>query len=431
MSEDGLDGIARGLGRRTLATARLAGKLGLGYLRRGRGGDDREAAVRVATEIVEQVGSLKGMAVKVGQIVSYMPGAFPPEAQEVLARLQTRASPMRYSVIEAALRRELGRAPDEVFDQLDRDPVAAASVGQVHRAVYQGRPVAVKIQYPDIEPAMDADLKLAGLMARLMVVGSPNDPVALAGELRARMLEECDYGLEARRQTLFRELYAARGGRVPEVVDAISTRRVLCTEWVEGLGFDAFARSAPAEVRSRAGETIFACVFETLFEHAIYNGDPHPGNYVFDPDGRVTFLDFGCVREFSLDFIESWKPLERAMLAEDRAAVRAAFPATGMMGVPEDRFDWDHHYGIMEYVCRPYLAPQPFTYTQDYVEESYGRILFDKKAMAMLSTPPEWLLLNRVHWGLNSVLGRLEATADWRAHWTRAVSRPTTPIRCP
>jgi predicted unusual protein kinase regulating ubiquinone biosynthesis (AarF/ABC1/UbiB family) len=433
-----LDGLARGFRDRTMVAAKLAGKMGVSYLKRAvRGGPaqdqaaDREKAITAALELVEQVGKLKGLAMKVGQIASYMPGAFPPEAQRVLAQLQVKSQPMRFDLIQGMVERELGAPLSQLFDDFEREPMAAASIGQVHRATFQGRRVAVKVQYPEIEELVGNDLKLVGMLSRLLVIGTANDGEALAKELRDRMLEECDYGLEAKRQKLFRELYAKIPNcRVPEVIDARSSRRVLTTELVDGVGFDAFADSATQEEKNRAGVAIFNAVFQTLFKHAIYNGDPHPGNYLFDREGNVTFLDFGCVREFSADFMGRWKPMERAMHARDRAGVRKAFPATGMMGVPEHKFDWDMHWQVMEYVCRPYQPPQPFTFTQEWVAESYDKVLFNAKAMTMIATPPEWLLINRVHWGLNSVLARLHATSDWGTHWHGAIWSDTTPIPC-
>lgn len=432
-----LEGLAKGFRQRTMATAKLAGKMGVSYVKRavkGPGSDtaDREAAIKGAVELVEQLGKLKGLAMKVGQIASYVPGAFPPEAQKVLAELQSRSTPVRFEHLEEVLTQDLGAPASQLFDDFDREPVASASVGQVHRARYQGRDVAVKIQYPEVKALMTSDLKMVSMFSRVLVVGTPNDGEALAKELRDRMLEECDYALEARRQRLFRDLYGRLPGcRVPEVITERSSPRVLTSEWIDGLPFERFAEESSQEQKNEAGAKIFDAVFQTLFHHGIYNGDPHPGNYLFTKDGEVVFLDFGCVREFSATFLDNWKPMERAMHARDREGVRRAFPATGMMGVPADKFDWDLHWEVMEYVCRPYQPPQPFRFTQEYVAESYDRLLFNAKVAGMIATPPEWLLINRVHWGLNSVLGRLHATSDWGERWHRAIWSETKPIRCP
>ena len=428
-----LDRLARGLTRRTFVAAKLAGRVGLRYATRGsKNGEavDTEAIVARAKATVQEIGALKGMTMKVGQMASYLPGLMPPEAQAVFEELQSQSTPMVFSEIERVLRAELGQPVSKLFDEFDETPIAAASIGQVHRARYQGVDVAVKIQYPDIEDLIRSDLKMMGMLTRMMSVGTPNDGGALAEELRARMIEECDYGLEARRQKLFKRLIEEFDGcHVPEVVEERSSRRVLTTHFVTGRDFSSFCADATQAEKNDAALAIFRACFFTLFRYAIYNGDPHPGNYLFGDDGSVTFLDFGCVREFSTEFIDNWKPVEIAMLDQDREALRRAFPATNMVGVPLDQFDWEHHWQTMQYVCRPYLADQPFTFTQDYVSESYEKILFNKKTMKMLNTPPEWLLLNRVHWGLNSILGRLEASGHWGDLWREAVSSPTTPAR--
>lgn len=422
--------LAKGLGRRTLVTAKLAGRVGLKYARRGAKDDADPKAVERAIATVKELGALKGLTMKVGQMASYLPGVMPPEAQKVFASLQSESTPMAYEQIAQVVTKELGRPIDELFEAFEETPIAAASIGQVHRARFEGREVAVKVQYPEIEELIRSDLKLMGMLTKMMVVGTPNDGAAIAEELRSRMLEECDYTLEAERQRLFKRLIESQANcRVPEVISERSSRRVLTTAFAEGVSFDAFADASSQEEKNAAAVAIFRATFNTLFRYAIYNGDPHPGNYRFAPDGHVVFLDFGCVRAFPKQFIDDWKPMELAMLNRDKAELRRVFPATNMMGVPEDRFDWDHHWETMEYVCRPYIAPQPFTFTQTYVEESYERILFNKTTMKMLNTPPEWLLINRVHWGLNSVLGRLNATADWGALWREFVSSETTPAQ--
>jgi predicted unusual protein kinase regulating ubiquinone biosynthesis (AarF/ABC1/UbiB family) len=430
-----LGSLAKGFRNRTMVSAKLAGKIGLAYLGRksnpGQGVRD-ETSLKSALKIVKELGALKGLAMKIGQIASYMPGALSPEAQAIFRELQTQSTPMTFESIRAVLESEFGAPISTLFDSFDPVPIAAASIGQVHRAVFEGRPVAVKVQYPGIEELMKSDLKSLRWISKLLVVGTPNDGERLAQELRDRMLEECDYRLEARRQTLFHQLYGKiAGAHIPSVIEARSTRRVLCSEYFEGMNFKEFCETANQEVKNRAATTIFNAVFQTLFRHAIYNGDPHPGNYLFTESGEVIFLDFGCVREFSMQFIDDWKRVEKAMLDNDRSSMRQHFAATGMMGVPAKDFDWDHHWETMRYVCRPYLEPQPFTFSQEYVQQSYKKILFDRTTMKMLKTPPEWLLLNRVTWGLNSVLGHLNATGPWGQYWLEGVTSKTEAIACP
>lgn len=426
--------LARGFRKRTMVTVGLASRVGLSFAKRTLLGrreapeatpvEDSEA-VRAAGELVKELGALKGLVMKLGQIASYMPGALPPEAQRVLTKLQANTTALEYAQVAAVLREELGDDADALFDSFEREPFAAASIGQVHRARHEGRAVAVKIQYPGIEDALRSDLKTAGVLGRLGTVGMAMDGGALVDELRDRVLEECDYRQEADNQRAFAALFERMpGARVPAVVAERSSRRVLTSALDPGQGFYAFCDAAPQEVRDRAGEIIFRTCFDCLFRHSVYNADPHPGNYLFSPEGDVTFLDFGCVRRFSAEMIEAWKQVARSVLAGDRAAFQRSFPALGMVGNPK-KFDWDHQWAMMQYLYRPFLATEPFTYTHEYVKESYALLIFDNPNRASAGMPGEWLFLNRLQWGLNSVLAHLHATAPWGELWRAGVQSPT------
>jgi predicted unusual protein kinase regulating ubiquinone biosynthesis (AarF/ABC1/UbiB family) len=428
--------LASGFRKRTMVTVGLASRVGLGFAKRTLLGrkDDKErtpvedsAAVEAAGKLVRELGALKGLVMKLGQIASYMPGALPPEAQRVLTKLQANTTAMEYAQVEAVLRAELGEVAEALFEGFERQPFAAASIGQVHRARHAGRPVAVKIQYPGIEDALRSDLKTAGVLGRLGTVGTAMDGAGLVDELRDRVLEECDYRKEAANQRAFAELFTRMpGARVPAVVTERSAGRVLTSELDPGQGFYPFCDTAPQAIRDRAGEIIFRTCFDCLFRHSVYNADPHPGNYLFSPEGDVTFLDFGCVRRFSVEMIDAWKRVARSVIANDRAEFQRCFPALGFVGNPK-KFDWEHQWSMMRYLYRPFLATVPFTYTHEYVKESYALLLFDNPNRFSGKMPPEWLFLNRLQWGLNSVLAHLHATAPWGEIWRAGIESPTIP----
>ena len=430
---DSLKELAKGFRKRTLVTARMAGKMGLSMARRQLAGkktteptpEEVERAVKAAREMVLKLGHMKGLVMKVGQMASYLPGALPDEAQKVLTDLQSQSTAMDFDRVAEVIEAELGAPPDALFDDFEREPFAAASIGQVHRARIDGRAVAVKVQYPGVEDVLASDLSTIGAIAKMSTFGLPIDGGALVDELESRMLEECDYELEARHQ---RELTALlgqdEGAAVPEVIAERSSRRVLTTAFVDGIRFDEFAERASQEAKDRAGEVIFRACFRCLFVHGIYNGDPHPGNYLFDADGRVTFLDFGCVRRFDETFIETWKALARSVLDEDHDAFPERMVATGLVGRTRG-FDWDHHWEAMQYLYRPFIQTDPYmTYTDAYVKESYGVLLFDNPNQRKMGMPAEWLLTNRLQWGLNAVLAKLDATAPWPVHFRAAVTSP-------
>jgi len=430
---DDLDRLPRGFRKRTLATARLAARLGRKMARRTLFGSPADPetrrqidqAVGAAEELVAQLGGLKGLVMKVGQLASYMPGAMPPEAQRVLARLQAASTAMTWDAVADVLEAELGAPPERAFDEIDRAPFAAASIGQVHAARTAGRRVAVKVQYPGIEDAIAADVKTVRRLGWLASLGTAMDAGDVVGELAARTLEECDYLREADHQRLFARLWAGRADiRIPEVVPERSTRRVLTTELVEGDTLDAFAARAPQELRDRAGGTLFWAAFHTVFHHGVFNGDPHPGNYLFEDD-RVTFLDFGCVRRFDADQIDLWKRIARSVLDGDRAAFRRNFLEAGFVPSPK-KFDWDAQWASMEYLYRPFLAPG-FRYTHDYVQQSYGILLFDNPNQRRTAMPAAFVYLNRLQWGLNSVLATLEADGPWPTIYREAIDSPTVP----
>lgn len=430
---DELEDLGRGFRARTLVTARLATKIGVRAVRRtllGAGksakADDDRAAKR-ARDLVSELGALKGLVMKLGQVASYMPGAMPPAAQKVLAELQAASTPMAWDKIAAVVRADLGADPAALFEDFSPAPFAAASIGQVHRARFEGRFVAVKVQYPGIEEVMASDLDTVGLIARVSTLGGAIDGKALAAELRARTLEECDYRLEAANQRAFGAMLAGDpDARVPAVIEARSGRRVLTSELVDGRSFADFAENAPAEERDRAGAAIFRVCFDSIFRRCAYNADPHPGNYLFEAEGRVALLDFGCVRRFDPQMIDAWKAVALAVLDGDQATFRRRFPDLGMVADAR-RFDWDHQWQIMRYLYRPFTERPFLTYSDDYVRQSYGLLLFDNPNARRTACPPAWLYLNRLQWGLNSVLAQLRATGPWPDLWRAAVESRTEP----
>ncbi len=417
---DDLEELTGGI-RRMWSTASLSSKLGLKaasrvlFSKKDSEVDpdaalaSTEAAIASAKKLVAKMGKLKGLAMKAGQIASYMPGALPPAAQQVLAELQASSTPMSFARIDDVLTSELGKSGRELFDAIDERPFAAASIGQVHRATHAGVSVAVKVQYPGVEDAIRNDLRMVSVIARLSSVGSPIDGAALSAELRDRLLEECDYTREADNQRLFASLLASvDGARVPSVIVAHSSRRVLTSAFADGVPLVAIADQP---TRDRAGQIIFRACFELLFRRCIYNADPHPGNYLVDADGSVTFLDFGCVRRFEPDMIRTWKRMALSILDNDRHGFQTGFRALGFVG-REKKFDWDYQWNAMRMLYRPFLEPG-YRYDPADVTKSFGVQMFDNPNRTRIAMPPAWLFLNRLQWGLNAVLAQLGAAGPW------------------
>lgn len=422
-----LSGLASGFRDRTWVTAKLTAKAGLRALGAtvlpsatrlglGRNGD----GARAAEALAEQLDGLKGLMMKAGQMASYLDPSLPTEARALLARLQAGARPMAFEVIDQVVREELGGPSHELFERFEERPFAAASIGQVHRAVHEGRPVAVKVQYPGIREAIAADLDTVGFLARIGSAGMALDTGEILAEVRERLLEECDYRVEARSQRLFGEAFGAWPlASVPAVVEERSAERVLTSELVDRLPFAEFVERSDQGARDRAGTLIFDAVYTTIHRRGVYNADPHPGNYLFTPEGEVTFLDFGCVRVFPPEMVASWKRMARSVLAGDRAAFREALLETGMVVRPK-RFDWDHHWKVMEYIYEPFMT-EGFTFTHEYVARSYDLMIFGNPNAKHMTFPGTWLWVNRLTWGLNSVLAHLRATGPWPAIWRAAI----------
>jgi predicted unusual protein kinase regulating ubiquinone biosynthesis (AarF/ABC1/UbiB family) len=321
------------------------------------------------------------------------------------------------------LRKELGAPLGNVFSDFDRRAFAAASIGQVHRATtVDGEEVAVKVQYPGVAEAVETDLRNAMLLIPLVKRLAPGlDAKALATEMRERIGEELDYELEAQNQRRVARLM--RGHPficVPRVYTDLSTRRVLVSEYVDGAGFEAVRRADEAE-RDRYGEIVFRFFFGLLYRDRIALGDPHPGNYLLRPDGRVCFLDFGLLRDIDGGHVEAEAAIALAAREEDAAALKDALVAGGYL--PADRADSvDATFALrlLRHAIKWYAVPGERRFSTNREqrgrdrerpsEEERGEI---KEQVNQFTLPPESVLIRRMHAMVAIVLHNLRAGADW------------------
>jgi predicted unusual protein kinase regulating ubiquinone biosynthesis (AarF/ABC1/UbiB family) len=377
-----------------------------------------DLALRTAEDVAETLGAMKGVMMKIGQMASYVDGGLPPAVRATLSRLQDSVPPMSPGLAAAVVEEELGAPPERAFARWDPRPIAAASIGQVHRAVtLDGRAVAVKVQYPGIAETIAADLGNVALLRRMLRIAAPAQDVdALLGELRDRIGEELDYRREAANQRLLAAHYHGHPTiHIPGIVSELSTRRLITSELSSGARFAELA-TWPQHERDLAAETIYRFVFRSLYEARAFNGDPHPGNYLFHRGGKVTFLDFGLVRHFTPAELQPLMQMARTICVEhDPEAFRATLENAGFLrpGAPLSTEEIVEHLAVFYDTIR---EPGPLTITSDYAS-SVVRRFFDLRSPVAphISVPQSYVILQRINLGLFAVLGELSATADWRA----------------
>ena len=349
-----------------------------------------DLALQTAEDVVDTLGSMKGVMMKIGQMASYVDDGLSPAVRHTLGRLQDSVPPMSPRLAATVVAEELGVPPERAFARWDPRPIAAASIGQVHRAVtLDGRAVAVKVQYPGITETIAADLRNVALLRRMLRIAAPAQDVdALLSELRDRIGEELDYRREAANQRLLAAYYDGHPTiGIPGVVSELSTRRLLTSELSSGARFAELA-TWPQHERDLAAETIYRFVFRSLYDVRAFNGDPHPGNYLFQRGGRVTFLDFGLVRHFSPAELQPLMDMARTICVEhDPEAFRLGLEHTGFLrpGAPLSTQAIVEHLAVFYDTIR---EPGPVTITSDYASSVVRRFFDLRSPVARLHQRP-------------------------------------------
>jgi predicted unusual protein kinase regulating ubiquinone biosynthesis (AarF/ABC1/UbiB family) len=429
------DGIPQGRLRRASSlagvTARATSEAVAARLRsKLTGADDPELHARTAERYAEALGRSKGALMKAGQMLSFVT-LVPVKSIEgrsiyrtALERLCSDAPPMSPELARATLEDELGRPADQAFATLDWTPLAAASIGQVHAGrLHDGRPVAVKIQYPGAADAIRADLKNAELLATFLSLASSAismkfDLRAASREISRRIIEELDYRREAASQAEFARHYRGHPFiRVPEIIGELSTDRVLTQELAAGRDWSEALRS-PQELRDQWGEAIYRFIYGSFARFGLMHADPHPGNYLFHNDGSVSFLDFGCIKRFS--------PTQVKWCAETfRAAYRDNDPlGTWQAGINAGLW-WDSEQITPEEVflvwreMRAYLCEeQPRTLTLDHVAKIVDHCSSGGPSANLIRNitgSTDYTVMPRIEAGMLSLLAGLRASTNWKA----------------
>lgn len=374
-----------------------------------------------AEDAAAVLGNLRGLAAKMGQMASYVDGLVPEGKRDAfeasLKVLRAQAPRSSAGDVRALVEEELGAPIDRLFETWEDEPMASASIGQVHRAWHEGAAVAVKVQHPGIHRAVESDLASASVLEGLgAMVGTRRfDTKAHLAIMKERFREELDYGLEAERLAAFARLHDGDAAiRIPRLVPQRSTRRVLTTELMHGASLEG-ALAEGEDARRAWAETLWRFVFKGNLVGGMFNADPHPGNYLFQEDGRIAFLDYGCVQVIPERRRPAARALHRAAIARDEAEFARCVSVL-----------LDAKPGALEGLARRYsrLCFEPLFASPYRITRAYAASLVEAmKAMALaarklpdadvFTMPPEMLFMNRLQFGFYSVLARLDVEVDY------------------
>ncbi|MBT5574775.1 AarF/UbiB family protein [Alphaproteobacteria bacterium] len=389
--------------------ARLAGERYLGFE------IDRS---KHANQLREALGSLKGPLMKVAQILSTIPDALPKEYAEELAALQADAPSMGWLFVKRRMRSELGDAWESKFDSFDKKACSAASLGQVHQAIYQNNKVAVKLQYPDMDSAINADLNQLKLVFSLYErIDSAISTKDIHQELSDRLREELDYQREALNMQLYRLMLAQESEVVlPEPIAQLSSDRVLTMSWVEGQKLTKYLEAEPSqEERNKVAINMFRTWYVPFYYYGVIHGDPHLGNYSIGEDLKINLMDFGSIRIFRPAFVGGVIDLYKALRDGDNELAVHAYSQWGFSGLDKEAIDilniWAGFiYGpLLEDRVRPIQELRG----GNYGRELAGKVHEELKRIGGIRPPREFVLMDRAAVGLGSVFMHLNAQVNW------------------
>ncbi len=381
--------------------------------------------LETAKQIVAVLGTMKGAAMKLGQVMSFLDVGLVPEEhreefQRELAKLRDAAPTVSFKQMRRVIEEDLEEPIDELFSEFDPEPVAAASIGQVYRArlASDGRDVAVKVQYPGVASAVRADMQNLDMIMRLLKRMTPGlDVKAVTAEIRERIEEELDYELEAQNQRALARIFAGHPFiAIPDVVSSLSRERVLVSDFVAGVGFEELKGRSQDE-RDRLGEIVFRFFLGCLYRHRQFSGDPHPGNFLLLDDGRVAFLDFGLFKRMDRAAVELELACQRAVVEDDPARLHGLLAESGFLPEP-DRVDPEHLLAFVRDAIWWYTTADrpvqltPAIATQVMIESSDPRSSYFRE-MRHQDMRPDHLFGRRMEMLTLAVLSQLRACNNW------------------
>ncbi|KZZ06915.1 protein kinase, partial [Oleiphilus sp. HI0078] len=381
----------------------------------------RETYSKMAGDVVDTLGELKGAVMKIGQIASQTQDLLPKEFSEALVKLQKEAPPVEFSIIKAQIELQLGAPLDELYSRFDEEPHAAASIGQVHRAcTKQGQEVVVKVQYPGVAESCDSDLKQLRLALKLGgLLKMPKESVdALFAEIRDRLHEELDYNNEAANIAMFQSFHDKHPKiLIPSVIEDLSNRHILTMEYLPGDDIQALKREQYTQDQiNQLGERLFEVMAEQLFDFKQIHGDPHPGNFAFRKDGSVIVYDFGCIKTLKHEVLAAYKDAIVASLAEDYDALDDALIRLGARVESKPSPGSDYYKVWRNILFEPFLTNDDYDYESAslHIEAAKQTHLFFKH-MSHFSPPVESLYIDRMISGQYWILKSMGVKAEFRS----------------
>jgi predicted unusual protein kinase regulating ubiquinone biosynthesis (AarF/ABC1/UbiB family) len=420
--DDGRDYEAGRFGRRVQRYAQVGSSMaGVAAQMAGKRFLNRDLdALKHSGELRQALGGVKGPLMKAAQILATIPEALPKEYAQELQQLQSNAPPMGWPFVKRRMTTELGPGWRKQFQDFSHEAVAAASLGQVHRAVdHQGRQLACKLQYPDMQSTVEADLtQLRWVLSIYKRYDNAIDTSEIYQELSARLREELDYDLERRHMALYRDMLAQEPGvHVPEPVPELSSRRLLSMTWVGGERLMDFIRDhADQAQRNRVAYNMFRAWYVPFYYYGAIHGDPHLGNYTVRPeDQSVNLMDFGCIRIFSPTFVKGVIDLYHALERGDDDLAREAYKAWGFDDLNDEVLETLNMWA--RYLYGPLLEDraQPIQ-KHDSIKESaelVNKVHRELKRLGGVRPPREFVLMDRAAIGLGSVFMHLKAEVNW------------------
>ena len=370
-----------------------------------------------ASDLKAALGGLKGPLMKAAQLLATIPDALPPEYARELASLQANAPAMGWAFVRRRMASELGPEWASKFQKFEKEASFAASLGQVHRALLpDGSDAAVKLQYPDMASALEADLNQLKLV---FAMGQRFDPAIrtdeIHAEITARLREELDYRREAKHVALYRHMLRDEPGvHVPQTVPSHSTDRLLTMNWLAGEPLLNW-KDRPQEERDALAINMFRAWYVPFYSYGVIHGDPHLGNYTVRPDGSVNLMDFGCVRIFPPRFVKGSIELYRALMTDDLDRAVAAYEDWGFSGLTRETIAVLNRWAAFLY--GPLMDDRPRRLTEG-VAEGYGRemaqnVFGELRKMGGVRPPREFVFMDRAAIGLGSVFIHLRASINW------------------